>query len=217
MPKIFFFIGFIITSSCQHFIQTAPRPELNSEINNSENENLKISNFNNIKNGDKNFNSIAYELGLDPDEKLSDSDKQMILNRRHLRQLEKKLDSPKERINYAKLLPYFKSDLEKIKYLNIESIEGRQAWVNRNQIWKRQLNNSDYVTVAEAQDIAVGMTQELVKKAWGEPTSTEVSGNSIYRNEKWKYVKEIPTSSGYKKERRAVFFEHGLVTGWETY
>lgn len=60
------------------------------------------------------------------------------------------------------------------------------------------------------------MPAEYVKKSWGEPVNIEVSGNPIYRNERWQYNKQVATPQGYKQEKRYVYFEGGRVVGWET-
>ena len=108
------------------------------------------------------------------------------------------------------------SDQEKVDYLSYPTIEGRQAWVIRNKIWSRAKSDKDFLDVVDSQDLTLGMNQELVRKSWGEPESVEHSGNPIYKNEKWRYVRDVPSPNGYKRERRYVFFEGGRVVGWET-
>lgn len=165
---------------------------------------------------EKELEKYAYELGLDPKKKLSHSQKIQIDQRKKLRTLERGLDSQKERLQYSKVLPWLNSDSEKLEFLSIPSIEGRQVWINKNKIWSRSKNLKDFTDVVEVQDIAVGMPADYVKKSWGEPENIEVSGNPIYKNERWKYLKQISTPQGYRQERRLVYFEGGRVVGWET-
>ncbi len=165
---------------------------------------------------DKELEKYAYELGFDPKKGLSRSQKIQIDQRKKVRTLERRLDSQKERLQYSKVLPWLESDEEKIDYLSIPSIEGRQAWINKNRIWSRAKNLKDYSNVMEAQDIAMGMPSDYVKKSWGEPDGVEVSGNPIYKNERWKYLRQISTPQGYRQEKRLVYFEGGRVVGWET-
>jgi hypothetical protein len=113
-------------------------------------------------------------------------------------------------------LPWLKNDEEKINLLEIPSVEGRQVWINKNKIWSRAQDLKEFDDVVESQDIAVGMPAEYVKKSWGEPVNIEVSGNPIYRNERWQYNKQVSTPQGYKQEKRYVYFEGGRVVGWET-
>lgn len=162
------------------------------------------------------LSKYTYEVGLDPKKELSSEDLITIKKRKRLRNLERSLDSQKERYNYSKVLPWLQNDDEKIEYLSIPSIEGRQAWINKKQIWKRSKNTKEYQDIMESLDIAVGMPTEFVKKAWGEPDSIEHSGNPIYKNERWKYIKQIATPHGYRPEKRYVYFEGGRVVGWET-
>ena len=158
----------------------------------------------------------AFELGFNPDNELSDEERSQILSRYKVRALERTLDSDKERQHYSKVLPYLLSDQEKVDYLSYPTIEGRQAWVIRNKIWSRAKSDKDFLDVVDSQDLTLGMNQELVRKSWGEPESVEHSGNPIYKNEKWRYVRDVPSPNRHKRERRYVFFEGGRVVGWET-
>ncbi len=158
----------------------------------------------------------SYELGLDPKKDMSPDDLTKIEQRKKLRGLERSLDSQKERYNYSKVLPWLKDDEEKVEYLSIPSIEGRQVWVNKKQIWKRAKSTKDYQEIMESMDIAIGMPTDFVRKAWGEPEAIDHSGNPVYKNERWKYNKQISTPNGYRQEKRYVYFEGGRIVGWET-
>jgi hypothetical protein len=165
---------------------------------------------------DTDTRKTAYELGKDPNA-LNESDMAEIRERKRLRELERTLISKKEKEQYSKVLPWFSGDQEKIEFLSIPSIEGRQQWMNRKNIWARtQAPKQEMKQMVEAQDIAVGMPQEYVKKSWGDPLAVEVSGNPIYRNERWKYQRYTSTPEGFRKETRLVYFEGGRVVGWET-
>lgn len=213
-------VGFMLTSSCTSWLKTASRPELADTTRESgttaRTSESSDSSLDSERLSDKDLEKYAYELGFDPRKGLSETERKDSLTRRRLRALERKLDSPKERVNYSKVLPLFANDQEKIDYLSIPSIEGRASWVNRNKLWNRDKTNADFMTLTEQQDITLGMSQELVRKSWGEPSQVEHSGNPVYKNERWKYIRELPTMSGYKRERRYVYFESGRVVGWET-
>lgn len=230
MKSIFstLFIGLIFTS-CVHPVnfKTADRPELNDNkdqitVTRSESkafptaaeESKNTVDMNKLT--DQDIRKYAYELGMDPEKGLTTTEKNQVLLRYKVRHLERTLDSTKERQHYSKVLPYLKTDQEKVDYLSKPTIEGRQSWVVRNKIWSRVKDDKEFTDVVEAQDLSIGMTQELVKKSWGEPDSVEFSGNPIYKNEKWRYVRDVPSPNGYKRERRFVFFEGGRVVGWET-
>ena len=159
---------------------------------------------------------FIYELGFNPKKDLTHDQKQQILDRKKLRQLERALDSQKERLQYSKVLPWLSNDTEKIEMLLIPSIEGRQVWINKNKIWSRVKELKNFDEVVDSQDIALGMPQDYVRKSWGEPTQIEVSGNSIYKNERWQYLKQVSTPQGYKQQSRLIYFEGGRVVGWET-
>lgn len=213
-------LGLMLTSSCANWLKTASRPELAETTREGEATSRTIETNDPLKDpdrlSDKDLEKFAYELGFDPKKGLNPSERKDVLTRRKLRQLERGLDSPKERVNYSKVMSLFANDQEKIDYLSIPSIDGRQAWAVRNKLWNRDKTNPDFIALTETQDITLGMTQELVRKSWGEPAQVEHSGNPIYKNERWKYLREIPTVSGYKREKRFVYFEGGRVVGWET-
>ena len=133
-----------------------------------------------------------------------------------MKQLENGLATRKEVEQYSKALPLFKNDDEKIEFLSISTFDDRQDWLDKKKFMSRANTLTvDFREIVDAQDIALGMTQNLVRKSWGEPTAIEYSGNPQLRNERWKYQKYISTPDGYKSENKLVFFEGGKVIGWE--
>lgn len=171
-----------------------------------------------VSNGgtDSETTRTAYEMGYNPSNMTGDEALQ-VQQRRQLRELEKTLDSRQAKEQYSKVLPWLKDDSEKIDLLNIPSIEGRQAWINRNNIWSRaRVPASRMKELIDSQDIAVGMPMEYVRRAWGDPIAVEVSGNPVYKNERWKYMRNVPGSDGFHQQKRLVYFEGGRVVGWDT-
>lgn len=159
---------------------------------------------------------IAYELGFNP-ANMSGDEMQQVQDRKQLRDLEKALRSRQEKEQYSKVLPWLKDDTEKIELLTIPSIEGRQAWINRNNIWSRaRIPAARMKELIDSQDISVGMPMEYVRRAWGDPIAVETSGNPIYKNERWKYSRNVPGSDGFHQQKRYVYFEGGRVVGWDT-
>lgn len=139
-----------------------------------------------------------------------------LTTRTRLKQLENSLQTRKEVEQYSKALPLFKNDEEKIEFLSISTFEARQSWLDRRKFMSRANTlNVDFREIVDAQDIALGMTQNLVRKSWGEPTAIEYSGNPLLKNERWKYQKFVSTPDGYKSENKLVYFEGGKVIGWE--
>jgi hypothetical protein len=177
---------------------------------------IEVKHIEEIKLTNLELQKFAYELGFDPKKELTQVQKQQILDRKKLRLLERSLDSQKERQQYSKVLPWLVNDIEKIKILSIPSIEGRQVWINKNKVMSRTQDLKNFDEAVESQDIAIGMPADYVKKSWGEPTDIETSGNPIYKNERWQYLKQVSTPQGYKQEKRFVYFEGGRVVGWET-
>lgn len=152
-----------------------------------------------------------------PEAIMTSEDRLLIAQRQRLRILERALATTKEKEQYAKVISFLKSDSEKIAFLQIPSIEERQIWIQKQGLWTRfQGNIRAMKPLVDNQDIAIGMPQEMVRKSWGEPIGVEVSGNPLYKNERWKYVRSVTVSDGFKQERRFVYFEGGRVVGWET-
>lgn len=134
-----------------------------------------------------------------------------------IRSYEKQLSTKREKEHYSKILPWFKSDQERLKYLQIPSFNEKQQWALDERVWNRANSpTQEMKTMMVTSDIAIGMPMDYVIKSWGEPMSRQVSGNPYLRNEKWKYSRNISTRDGYKKENRLVYFEGGRVVGWET-
>ncbi|MGZ3743288.1 MAG: hypothetical protein ACXWRA_05440 [Pseudobdellovibrionaceae bacterium] len=158
----------------------------------------------------------AYELGFNPSN-LSSDELQQVQQRKQLRELEKSLDSRQAKEQYSKVLPWLKNDAEKIEVLTIPSLEGRQNWINRQNIWSRaRVPAARMKELIDTQDIAIGMPMEYVRRAWGDPVSVEASGNPLYKNERWKYMRSVPGSDGFHQQKRFVYFEGGRVVGWDT-
>jgi hypothetical protein len=158
----------------------------------------------------------AYELGFNP-ANLSPDEQQQVTQRRKLRELERAMESKQEKLQYSKVLPWLRSDEEKIEMLSIPSLEGRQAWINRGNVWARaRVPENRMKELIDSQDISVGMPMEYVKRSWGDPLAIEVSGNPVYKNERWKYSRNVPGSDGFHQQKRSVYFEGGRVVGWET-
>ena len=143
--------------------------------------------------------------------------KSKLINKNKIHELEKTLETKDDKKLYSKLLPWFTSDEERISYLSQNSFEARQLWVQTSGILERQNSMSQkYKTLIEGQDIAIGMPIDLVRKSWGEPAQVEVSGNPLYKNEKWRYINSVSSSEGFKQEGKTIYFENGKVVGWET-
>ena len=143
-------------------------------------------------------------------------DENSLNEKTRLKQLENALSSRKEVEQYSKALPWFDNDQERIQFLQLPGFESRQKWLVQQGFSSRSSRaQSKMKDLVEAQDIAVGMPQSLVRQAWGEPSTVEVSGNPQFKNERWHYNRYVSTQDGYKPEKKLVYFEGGKVVGWE--
>jgi hypothetical protein len=134
-----------------------------------------------------------------------------------LTKLELSIPSKRELVQYNKILPQFESSQEKIEFLSLANFEEKQIWIRESDILNRNKSApSEVASIIEQNDISVGMTEEWVKQSWGDPDKVEFAGNPVFRNIRWKYIKQIPTPLGYKQETKLVYFEGGKVVGWES-
>lgn len=134
-----------------------------------------------------------------------------------LKQLEAGLTDPRSLEQYSRWLPWFRDDNEKVFFLSLPTVQARQAWVAEQDIPGRAKRISQELkAVIEAKDIALGMTESMVKQSWGEPEVVEVSGEPAFRNSRWKYNRQIATPDGFRTEKRTVYIEGGKVSGWDT-
>lgn len=139
------------------------------------------------------------------------------LYKNKIRDLEKNLVTQQDKSLYSKLLPWFTSEEEQLSFLRNTDYEEKQKWVMKSRILNRPTELSQrYKRLIDNQDIAIGMPNDIVKKSWGDPLNIETSGNSLFKNEKWRYLRTVSTPDGFKQEKRVVYFEGGRVVGWET-
>lgn len=116
---------------------------------------------------------------------------------------------------FYRILPWI-SDEEKVDFLSLANFQEQRQWVQEKQIFMRQSSTTpNEISAIDNKDIYVGMQQEYVKKSWGEPQGIETAGNPLYRNERWKYLRQIATENGFEQQKRYVYFEDGKVVGWE--
>ncbi len=134
-----------------------------------------------------------------------------------IRDLERQLKTQREKELYSKLLPWFLDEDEKLEYLYLANIHEKQEWATSKKIWNRaKTPNTEMRNLMQSQDLAIGMPMDYVQKSWGEPLAKEVSGNPLFKNQKWKYSRSVSGQDGFKQEKRTVYFEGGKVVGWET-
>lgn len=157
------------------------------------------------------------ELGVDSSRSLSENEAQKIHYRLRLKRLEDKLVTEKETKQYYGYKPMLRSDAERIHFLSIPTVGGRERYAQQLNLTKKFNDFDDNtLTLIEDNDIAIGMNQQAVRESWGDPDLVEVAGREVYGNQAWKYTKMVSSNDGYKKETRIIYFEAGRVVGWES-
>ena len=165
-----------------------------------------------------NESKARQELGFNKSQRLSEYEVQQLKTRIYLKRLEAQLQSGNERRQYFRYKPLFHNDAERIQFLHIRSMEGRERWAQSNNLDQRAHKfESATIKLIEKNDIALGMNPNAVKESWGDPDAIQIAGNEMYGNQAWKYKKMISSEDGYKEETRVIYFESGRVVGWETY
>ena len=134
-----------------------------------------------------------------------------------IRKLERNLTSRRDVELYSRTLPLLANAEERIEFLSLPDLETRKEWIQANRIFARaQASQKEFSSIVSSKDIALGMTESLVKASWGDPDQVEVSGHPLFKNQRWKYIQQQPSQDGFITEKRTVYFEAGRVVGWDT-
>ena len=64
-------------------------------------------------------------------------------------------------------------------------------------------------------DVSLGMSQDQVHRAWGNPSQVWNAGATRSGNQKWVYA-ESPHYRHGVGQARVLYFESGLLSGWES-
>ncbi len=158
------------------------------------------------------------ELGYGTSYPLNESQAITLERRMALKKMEKSLTTQRAKKQYYFYKPLMSSDQERVYFLSLPSVEARENFVHQRGIASIvKTFSTDTSALIEENDISVGMTQKAVLESWGDPDRTEVAGNPVYGNERWKYSKYVSSEVGYRRETRYVYFENGVVSGWESF
>lgn len=159
----------------------------------------------------------AYEREAAQSELGPTSSERAIAYRQAVKRQERTLEGKTEREQYYKAKPYLKNDADRLQFLRLESTDSRERYLNSKGINGDQVRHpAEYQELVEQNDIAIGMTRQAVREAWGPADDVVVAGNQMYGNEKWTYSEQVTSRDGYMTEHRTVYFEGGRVVGWET-
>ena len=120
--------------------------------------------------------------------------------------------SNKESRRYRSNRDLFDSNSEKIYYLNLP-MEDRLGYLARKRGDLRRLDFKDtgYSNLErraiKKRQLFIGMTKSAVRRSWGSPERVEYAGSPQMQNEKWTFY--------HGRSRKNVFFESGIVQGWD--
>lgn len=82
---------------------------------------------------------------------------------------------------------------------------------------EQNLESRSRTLASSENNLQLGMLKNNVQSFLGRPDQVEVAGNPIHGNERWTYIRSVPTLDGYYTEKRVIYFERGNVVGWETH
>lgn len=160
--------------------------------------------------------STATELGYGSYQRLSGAEQREVEDRVDLKRLERNLQTQREREQYYRYKPLMKSDRQRAEFIQVGSFEGRQRWLRAKGIsGVGERHTAETTQLIAEQDVALGMSRLAVKQSWGDPDAIEVAGNPIYGNERWQYTTNNASTEGFNSEKRTIYFESGVVVGWE--
>jgi hypothetical protein len=146
------------------------------------------------------------------------SDDPQLDNRITLNRMERMIPTKNEKALYYKYKPYIPGDDGRIEFLRQPSYEAKSEWLRRRKITTDVFEYPKPIQdIINNSDICLGMTRQAVHESWGEPDLKEVAGDQMYGNERWKYSTTVSTESGFNQETRYVYFDGGLVSGWEKF
>lgn len=141
-----------------------------------------------------------------------------IESRVRLNRLENQIPTKNEKALYYKYRPYIGDDNLRIEFLRLPTYEAKSEWLRRRKITTEVFEYPKVIQdLINNNDISIGMTRQAVQESWGEPDVKEVAGDPMYGNERWKYTTSVSSENGFNQETRYVFFDGGLVSGWEKF
>lgn len=122
-----------------------------------------------------------------------------------------KENSPEDYKLYQSYLKLFSSDSQKLYYLSLNT-QGQRSFLyslDRSAASKSTQGEGARAPASNPSDfiLSVGMSKRDVIGGWGKPQNVAIAGSAQYQNEKWSY-------SGEGGER-SIYFEQGVVQGWE--
>lgn len=127
-----------------------------------------------------------------------------------LEMLESQLTS-NEFEEYQEYLPYLKTQSDRINFLMIKDPEERKEWLKERGIYQSRSRFSPNIQEAiNRRDIVYGMSKDAVKNSWGEPSKVDYAGRGDY--ERWTYY----SNPAMKTDKKYLYFENGVLTGWES-
>lgn len=167
---------------------------------------------------------VNYEKSLAKEElgfrsgALSPTEQAQLNLRIELSRKEKNLVTDEEKRQYYRYKPLMNSDSERLQFLSVGTMAGRERWAKSRGLEARK-DQFDPTTMKliEQNDIAVGMNEQAVRESWGDPEGIDISGNELYGNQAWRYTKMVASEDGYTKQTRVIYFEAGRVAGWQSY
>jgi hypothetical protein len=208
--------SFLILNSCIHLERNAASGYGSSNQKNA--VKLEESNYaSQTESVPLNYKMMA-DLGITPEALSKPEIRKKYELQLGIKSYEKYLNTDREKKQYYSSIPWFKSDEERMEFLKQPGYEARLLWMRSKGFGKRSTQLDDEAAeLIEKKDIALGMSQDSVKKSWGPPDAVEIAGNPLYRNERWKYRKYISSTEGYKLQKRVIYFEGGKLVGWEQF
>jgi hypothetical protein len=87
----------------------------------------------------------------------------------------------------------------------------QESFLNKNNLFQQELEIQRGI---EDGDLVVGMKMKDVLSLWGQPRWVETAGSTESRHQRWIYSESV-SPRWQIKPNRIVYFENGLVAGWE--
>ena len=135
--------------------------------------------------------------------------------KRVLEELEASLVQKKEQKQYYKFFSFMRNDKERVEFLMLPNFFERKKWLQKKGLFPSPPFRKKYLHMVRKGDVSFGMNQKEVQESLGSPYKIGRAGQAFYRNEIWQYMRVRGKSKKWKRRFFQIFFEKGVVVGWE--
>jgi hypothetical protein len=126
-----------------------------------------------------------------------------------LKRLAPLFDTPEQKLYYFRLTKSEQANyIELLRDGQIKQVPKSNAFKEESPLPTASKDHWSFLR-PKIEEITTGMEKAQVMQRWGSPTQVAVAGDPVHENERWSFH--------HGRQRRIVYFEHGVVVGWEQF